>query len=416
MAESSLFSPAPCRIRMPRAAILLPRAPVNQVPSWWRMVVLGFVVFLLAIELSHLWQSPEYVGFDFHAYEAAALVGQQSGWSHIYDQGLVKAAESQLVPHQSTLRFISPPPVAWLAVPLTPLPFWLAYGVWAALMFSTLAFALAWSTSYQGLTRLVAVGVAIVPWWVLHAFYVGQVVPLVAASVLIAWRLLREDRDIAAGIVLSLVVLKPQTAAVAPLALLAAGRYRAFTAWVAAAAAVAGTSPLTLGPHGLAEYRASLNNLPANSYELTLAGAFGMTGATFAFAAALIVCAALVTARRVRSDPGMALAVGVLASLLATPYLFENDLCLLGAAGWILWQQRPTPFFRASLLAIWMFAATHLIVTGVSAPTLRQWPLIELALFIALVATAWSGLLDRRPASSPTRFSSEADQGTRASA
>ena len=371
----------------------------NQLWSSWRLVVLGVAVLLLAVEVWHLWQIPKYVGYDFHAYYAAARVANESGWAQIYDQGLVKAAESQLVPHQPTLRFISPPPVAWLTAVVAPLPFWLAYGVWAVLVLSALAFALAWSTSYRGLRRLVAVSVAIVPWWVLHAFYVGQVVPLVAASVLIAWRLLREDRDIAAGIVLSLVVLKPQTAAVAPLALLAAGRYRAFTAWVAAAAAVAGTSLLTLGPHGLAEYRASLNNLPASSYELTLAGAFGLTGAAFAFAAALIVCAALVTARRVRSDPGMALAVGVLASLLATPYLFENDLCLLGAAGWILWQQRPTPFLRASLLAIWMFAATHLIVTGVSAPTLRQWPLIELALFIALVATAWSGILKlpRRP-------------------
>src|SRR5437660_11327208 len=228
MADSSLFSATPCRIRMPRVAILLLRATVNQVWGSWRMVVIGVVVFLLAIELSYLWQKPEYVGFDFHAYEAAALVGQQSGWAHIYDQGLVKAAESQLVPHQSTLRFISPPPVAWLAVPLTPLPFCLAYGVWAALMFSTLAFALGWSTSYRGLTRLVAVSVAIVPWWVLHAVYVGQVVPLIAASVLIAWRLLRENRDVAAGLVLSLVVLKPQAAAIAPFALLAAGRYRAF--------------------------------------------------------------------------------------------------------------------------------------------------------------------------------------------
>src|SRR5207253_8355854 len=135
------------------------------------------------------------------------------------------------VPYQPTLRFISPPPVAWLAAGLAPLPFWLAYSIWAALMFSALAFALAWSTSYRGLTRLVAVSVAIVPWWVLHALYVGQVVPLVAASVLIAWRMLREDRDVAAGIVLSVTVLKPQAAALAPLALLAAGRYRAFGAW-----------------------------------------------------------------------------------------------------------------------------------------------------------------------------------------
>ncbi|TMC85505.1 MAG: DUF2029 domain-containing protein, partial [Chloroflexi bacterium] len=145
--------------------------------------------------------------------------------------------------------------------------------------------------------------------WVLHAVYVGQVVPLIAASVLIAWRLLRENRDVAAGLVLSLVVLKPQAAAIAPFALLAAGRYRAFAACVAAAAAVAGASLLTLGPHGLAEYRASLDLLPASSSDVTLGGAFGLSGAALAFCGALIVVAALVTARRVRSDPGIALGI-----------------------------------------------------------------------------------------------------------
>ncbi len=372
-------------------------------------VVLGVVVLLLAAELSLFWRSPEYVGIDFHAYAAAARVGEQSGWAQIYDQGLVKAMERQLVPHQSTLRFISPPPVAWLAAAFTPLPYWVAYGVWAALMFSSLAFALAWSTTYRGLTRMVAVGVAIVPWWVLHALYVGQVVPLIAASVLIAWRLLREDRDVAAGIVLSLVVLKPQAAAVAPLALLAAGRYRAFAVWVVAAATVAGASLLTLGPHGLVEFRDSLNLLPASSSDVTLGGALGLTGAALVLSGALIVCAALVTARRVRSDPGIVIGLGVLASLLATPYLYENDLCLLGVAGWILWQERPTPFWRASLLAIWILAATHLVVIAVGASTLRQWPLLELALFVALVATAWFGLLDRPPAATAAAFTGEAD-------
>src|SRR2546429_477728 len=211
--------------------------------SWWRVVVLGVAVFLLAGEVLYLWRDPRYVGYDFHTYAAASRVGEQSGGAQIYDQGLVGAAERQLVPYQPPLRFISPPPVAWLAAGLARLPFWLAYSIWAALMFGALAFALAWSTSYRGLTRLVAVSVAIVPWWVLHALYVGQVEPLVAAGVLIAWRLLREDRDIAAGIVLSVVVLKPQAAAVAPLALLAAGRYRAFPAWVASVLAVAGGHP-----------------------------------------------------------------------------------------------------------------------------------------------------------------------------
>jgi hypothetical protein len=357
----------------------------------WLLLVLGLVVLALALELARFGQSPEYVGFDFHAYAGAARVGVQSGWAHIYDQGLVRAAERLLVPYQPTERFISPPPVAWLAAVLTPLPFGLAYGVWAFLILSALAFALAWSTSYRGPARQVAVVVALIPWWVLHALYVGQVVPLIAAGVLVAWRLVRENRDVAAGIVLAVVVLKPQTAAVAPLALLAAGRFRAFAAWLAAAATVVGTSLLTVGPNGLAEYAGALNGLPTSSVDITLGGAFGLTGPALGLAGVLIVIAALVTAYRLRSAPGLAIAAGLLASLLATPYLYENDLCLLGAAGWIVWHELPTRFWRAFLVTIWILA----VVTGLGAPILRQWPLVELALFLALLTTAWFGFSGR---------------------
>ncbi len=330
------------------------------------------------------------LGIDFHTYFAAASVGEQRGWSHIYDRGLVAEAQRQLVPHQHAQPYLSPPPEAWLVAALTALPYWLAYGVWAALMLGALAFALAWSTSYRGPARLVAVGVALAPWWVLWALYVGQVAPLVAASVLIAWRLVRQERDVAAGIVLSLVLLKPQTAAIVPLALLAAGRYRVLAAWVAAAATVFGTSLLTLGPHGVAEYMSALGHVPTTAYDLTLGGALGLTGTSAAVSRVVVVGAALAIAYRMRSTPGIAIAAGVLASLLATPYMYHSDLCLLGAAGWILWEERPTPFWRASLVTIWMLATPYSGAAGLGL-TLRQWPLVELALFVVLVVVVWQG-------------------------
>jgi len=360
---------------------------VHQVRRWGLPLLVGLVVVALALEVWRLLQTPDYVGFDFHAYAGAARVGLQSGWSNIYDEGLVRAAERQLVPSQPTERFISPPPVAWLAGVLTPLPFGVAYAVWDLLMLSALAFGLAWSTSLRGPPRLVAVLVALAPWWVLHALYVGQVAPLIAAGVLIAWRLVRANRDVAAGIVLSVVVLKPQAAAVVPLALLAAGRFRAFAAWVAAAATVVGASLLTVGPHGWAEYASDLNGLPRSSVDVTLGGAVGLTGPALGLAGVLIIMASLVTAYRLRSAPGLVIAAGLLASLLATPYLYENDLCLLGAAGWILWEELPTRFWRALLVTIWILA----VGTGLGAPILRRWPLVELAVFLALLTTAWFG-------------------------
>jgi len=40
----------------------------------------------------------------------------------------------------------------------------------------------------------------------------------------VAWRLMRDDKEIAAGVLLSVIFLKPNTAILVPVALLAAGR------------------------------------------------------------------------------------------------------------------------------------------------------------------------------------------------
>ena len=362
---------------------------VTKVSTWWPKLLLVAIVVLLSLELSYFWRDREYLGLDFHAYEAAARVGEHSGWSHIYNQVEVRASERELVPQQITLRFISPPLEAWLAAAMTPLPYWVAYAVWAVVMFSVMAFALWWSSFYTGRARVLAVAAAIVPWWVLHSAYVGQVAPLVAACVLIGWRLVREKRCVGAGLVLSVILLKPQVAVVTPMALLAAGRRRAFVAWAAGAITVAAASLLTLGPNGLSAYIDSVQGLPASSSDATLRGVSGLSGIAEVVVGIVVAGAALLTAYRGRARPGIGIAAGVLASLISSPYLFENDLCLFGAAGWILWHELPTPLWRASLTAIWILAATHLGVSRFGAASLNMWPLVELAAFFALVITVW---------------------------
>jgi len=148
----------------------------------------GVVAIALLIALVH---RPERIGIDFHTYEAAAQVGLQQGWAHIYDQAAVAVAQNRLAPPDWSQPFLSPPTVAWLAAALTPLPYELAFGVWAVVAFAALAVALAWSAESRGLMRWIGVGAALAPWWVLHAVSLGQVVPLVAAGVVVAWRLLR---------------------------------------------------------------------------------------------------------------------------------------------------------------------------------------------------------------------------------
>jgi alpha-1,2-mannosyltransferase len=328
------------------------------------------------------------LGIDFHTYEAAATVGLERGWSHIYDTGMVVAEQKQLVPDQRTQPFLSTPPVAWLAAGLAALPYWVAYYIWAAVTFGAYALALLWSGTSRGLARWMALAVAIAPWWVFQAIHVGQVAPLVAASVLLAWRLLRDDHDVAAGFALSLVLLKPNTALLVPLALLTAGRYRTLISWSIAAAMVTGAALLTLGTAGVAAYMAQLQHLPTGADVLTLHGALGVSGAAAIALRVIIIVAVLLTAYRVRARPGLVVAAGALGSLLIAPYLHDSDLCLLGAAGWIIWIERPVPAWRVALLATWVIASPYVFLSGLG-PDLTRWPLVELALLAALVFEAW---------------------------
>jgi hypothetical protein len=363
--------------------------------TWW-WLGLAVVVVALVLDLTH---RPERIGIDFHTYVAAANVGIQQGWQYIYDQPLVAIAQKQLVPSQWAQPFLSPPSVAWLVVPLALLPYSVAYGIWAAFTFVALALALAWSGASTGISRWVAVVAALTPWWVTHAVNVGQVVPLVAAGAVVAWRLLREDRDIAAGIALSLMFLKPNTAILVPFALLVAGRYRAFAAWLAAGLVIFLIAFVLLGTHGLSAYVTQLRApLPAGADALTLKGALDATGVVAIALRVLVVGVVLATAFRLRSSPGLVVPVGIIGSLIVSPYLHASDLCLLAAAAWMIWEERPLPAWRAPLLAGWILASPFLFQLGLS-PSLNRWPLLEYALLLAIVVVAWrplTGVADLR--------------------
>lgn len=357
----------------------------------WPVLALAIVLSALAADV---WNHPEEIGIDFHTYEAATRVGLQQGWSHIYDQGLVAAAQTALVPGERTQPYLSPPTVAWLSVAVAALPYGLAFYAWAVAMLAAFALALAWSASSRGLARWIAVGGAVAPYWVLKAVRVGQVVPLVAASVVVAWRLVREDRQVAAGLILSLILLKPNTAILVPFALLAAGRYKTFVAWAAAAAAVAVVAAVTLGPNGMTSYMSQLTgSLPSGADWLTLERAIGVNGVTALVSRLVIVGATLAAAFRLRSSPGLAMVVGILGSLLIAPYLHDSDLCLLSAAAFIVWEERPAMMWRVPLAAVWLVATPFVAVSGMR-PELTLWTLVELGLLVALVVYAWR---DARP-------------------
>ncbi len=353
---------------------------------FWVPFALAIVLVALALDL---WSRSEPIGVDFHTYEAAARVGLQQGWSHLYDQTLVAAEQKDLVPDQIAQPFLSPPTVAWLAAPLSPLSYWPSYYVWATFTLVAFALALIWASVDPGLGRWLGAAAVLAPWWVLHAVHLGQVVPLVAAGVVVAWRLVRERRDLVVGLTLALVFLKPNTAFLVPPALLFAGRYRAAAAWASAGVVIAAAALVTMGPSGVSAYISQLSGaLPGGADSLTLEGALGVGGAAALGLRALIVAASLAASFRLRHSPGLVIAAGLLGSLLAAPYLHGSDLCLLGAAAWMVWEERPALAWRAPLVAGWLVASPFVQFGGL-ALNLNRWPLLELVLLAALVFEAW---------------------------
>ena len=330
----------------------------------------------------------EPIGIDFHTYLAAAVVGIHHGWSAIYDQDMVAAAQRQLVAGQIAQPFLSPPTDAWLTAPLVPLPYWVAYWTWAVINLVAYSAALVWASTSRGLERWLFAAAAVAPWWVIHAFNLGQVAPLVATGVALGARLARERREIATGLALSLLYLKPNTAVLVPFALLAAGRYRTFATWAAVGAVIGMAALLSMGTHGVAAYLSQLRGtLPEGANNLTLEGAFGVTGTAASAVRLAIAVVTLAVAYRYRSSPAIVFATGILGSLLVVPYLHGSDLCLFSVAAWIVWEERPSWEWRVPLAAGWLISTPYINST-VLAIRLNWWTWFEVALFVALVAAA----------------------------
>lgn len=351
-------------------------------------LALAFGIVAVALLLDVLVRNDP-ISVDFHTYVAAGQVGLQQGWSDIYDQGLVAVEQRELSSSLVAQPFLSPPTVAFVTAPLAFLPYGTAYVVWAVILFAAFAAALAWAGVSKGWGRWIAVVGALSPWWVMHAINVGQVVPLEAAGVVIAWRLMRDRRDLLAGIALAAILFKPNNAILIPFALLFASRFRLFAGWAGAGAALLLLILLTVGTGGMADYITQLRGpLPYGADNLTLHGALAVTGAAATLLRVLIIAAVLGAAYQLRRSPGLVIPIAIIGSLLISPYLHGSDLCMLAAAGWMVWEERPSLTWRVPLVALWVLASPFLYLRGMS-PHLTTWPWLEIALLLVLVIAAW---------------------------
>jgi len=295
---------------------------------------------------------------DFALYDVFARIGLRHGWHAVYDLNIQQLEWHAFGPTPYYPE-IYPPPLGWLVAPFALMPFPLAIAVWTCLLVSALVLTW-WLLAPAGprWTRAAHLAVALALPPVAFGVLLGQVVALVALAIAGSWWLLRHQRPVAAGLLLSVITVKPQLAFLVPLALLAAGYRRAFMGFLMGSTVIGVVSLVTVGLDGLRTYGARLidstHTLPAYIVPVgrTLLGLLG--GGTLAHVAQVAITAMLIVAcwRRRGQGPEFPIAAGLTASLLVTPFMHDQDLGMLVVAGWLIIRSQAARERRLALTGI----------------------------------------------------------------
>jgi hypothetical protein len=232
-------------------------------------------------------------------------------------------------------------------VPFTPLPFKAAYLIWLGLAAAALLVCWHLVAPGQGLAKLVhlALALALVP--VAYEIQLVQPAVFIAAACAVSYTLLRRDRQLLAGAVLAVLVLKPQVALLVPFALLLAGHRRAFIGWVAACVPIGLAILGSLGVEGVRHYLGLIAYAGQVTYNHQLVIAYTLAP----WVPALLIEGslaglALFAAWRGRDRLEVVYAAGLLGSVLASPYLHMGDLVVLLVAAWFFMRAEPGPLPR----------------------------------------------------------------------
>jgi hypothetical protein len=368
-------------------------------------VALALQAALFLIVSIWVFESDLPVGSDFVATWAADRVAVERSAGDAYDSALIAAAEREAVGPViwydassnafSYFPFPYPPTYLLLTEPLGHLPYFAALAVWTLLGAGAFLFVVTSLTGRRGVLIALAFPAVVVN------VAAGQNGLILAALLASAFALLRR-RPYAAGVMIGLMAIKPQTGLLIPIALLAGGYWRPF---LAAAVTVLGLTSLSVVAFGIEPWRGFIAML--GFYQAVLLNGQGLTvlakivsvlayvrhlggGLSLAYVAqgAVTIFAATCTFIMWRNDvplPGKK-TVLVLASLLATPYLFDYDLALLAPAiavaavhgmesGFLPWE-------KSALALLWLLPAIARLVTAHAAAPVVP---IVLLLYVTLL-------------------------------
>jgi Glycosyltransferase family 87 len=297
-----------------------------------------------------------------------------SGSHDIYNaQAQQDAANVYFHTQLSSLEtFVHPPQTAWILLPLARLDPRTGYAVFLAIGIGCLA-AAAWllyrhvlPESMDGRGRMVVAGTCLFSttvgwslWW--GAWDAFLVLPAAAAVVCSG-----SGRRFAAGLLLSLLLVKPNLIWLLPVLLAGARQWRTLAGFAVGALTWVLTVPLIVGvDHWLDWTKASAGVWDAVLASVSVPGAvsylFSSTTVTFWCAVVLGLAAIVMTyiwRGRLRRNAELAIGLGIAVSLATSPYIFEYGLTLL-AVPLCLWA-RTQP--RAAMAVAIGLSVAHLAV------------------------------------------------------
>lgn len=339
-------------------------------------LLLAWLVFL-AVGHASVWRQ----GADFVSFWSAAHFVIEGRAAQAYDA--VRLVDWQHAQgFDGAYPYLSPPPFLLLSAPLGLLAYPVALAVWTAAGYAAYALSLRW------LPR--------VAYWPALAFPGGLLAAMAGQSSLFLAALLcaavgaLSKRPILSGVLVGLMVLKPQLALLTPVAFAAAGAWRAFAAAGLTAVGLLALSVMVLGEAPMSAFLAGseyinglytrpelLPKIKSVYGVLLLAGASqaaALTGQAIAFAFA---AAAVWRVWRRSIDALTRGAILAAATPLAPPYVQLYDLVILALpTAWLVREGFRLPFGRGG----WALCAAAFFMPIVALAAPLDWP----------VAPVWS--------------------------
>jgi hypothetical protein len=311
-------------------------------------LVLAFVDLQWSYTLHYKLPQP-----DFYVYYLAAQLGRAHGWAAIYDPAVFLPPVTHAV--GKPLPYLNPPELAWLVTPLSYLPYTLAGWIWTGVLAAALGLTWYLVAPGRGLARLIhGVGAAaLLPVFVGILF--GQVSLLVVVAVALSWWLLLHGRPWLAALALSALILKPQVAFLVPLALLISGYWRVVLAWLAVSVPLAIVTLLATGTavlHHVSQSLQLVSGVPGpiqSSLLRQLPRPLAVIGIVL-----VVGVGAFVLWRGRGRGPSLPIAVGLISSILVSPYVNFYDLSALVLAAWLILRLNPPRWQKAVTLGMYI--------------------------------------------------------------